>query len=241
MPALRFAVWAPNARSVDVVFGTRDSGYIYPDGVGIAGQLPQVALVNEGDGVWAADGRAIAALADYQAFAHQPYMFRVTKDDGTVAFRTDLYSRCQIGSGRLDPAIADQNAQWDQTRASVDGTKSCSVIVDPERVVRPFRQLDALGRPVWPETDWVTDDEFWRDELDPRFPLPTRLRDLVIYELHVDGLGLGRSPRGMLDDAIALLPYLADLGINAIELLPLSEYEGWASCCLLYTSPSPRD
>ena len=228
-PALRFAVWAPNARSVEVVFGTRDSGYIYPDGRGIDSLLPQVALTNESDGVWAADGRSIAALADYAAFAHRPYMFRVTKDDGTVAYRTDLYSRCQIGSGRLDPAIADQNARWDQTRASVDGTKSCSVIVDPEQVVRPFRQLDTQGRPVWPETDWVTDDEFWRDEFDPRSPLPTRLRDLVIYELHVDGLGLGRSPRGMLDDALALLPYLADLGVNAVELLPLSEYEGWAS------------
>lgn len=228
-PALRFAVWAPNAQRVDAVFGSRDSGYIYPDGTGIDAALPQVALTNEGDGVWAADGRAIAALADYPAFDHRPYMFRITKENGTVAFRTDLYSRCQIGSGDIDPSQPEQNARWDRTRASLDGTKSCSVIVDPERVVRPFRQVDATGRPVWPETDLLSEDEFWRDEFDPLRPLPTRLADLVIYELHVDGLGAGRNPRGMLDDALALLPYLSDLGVNAVEVMPLSEYKGFAS------------
>ena len=66
-------------------------------------------------------------------------------------------------------------------------------------------------------------------EFDPQRPVPTRLEDLVIYELHVDGLGLGRSPRGTLQDAIDLLPYLRDLGINAVELMPLAEYEGWVS------------
>ena len=75
----------------------------------------------------------------------------------------------------------------------------------------------------------MTEEDFWRDEFDPQRPVPTRLEDLVIYELHVDGLGAGRSPRGMLQDAIDLLPYLKDLGVNAVELMPLAEYEGWAS------------
>ena len=95
--------------------------------------------------------------------------------------------------------------------------------------MRPFREVDAQGQPVWPETQWQTDEDFWRDEFDPERPLPTRLEDLVIYELHVDGLGVGRNPRGMLDDAMDLLDYLVDLGVNAVELMPLSEYEGWAN------------
>jgi len=50
----------------------------------------------------------------------------------------------------------------------------------------------------------------------------TRIEDLVIYELHVNALGFGQNRAGNLEDAINLLPQLSDLGINAIELLPMS-------------------
>jgi len=52
----------------------------------------------------------------------------------------------------------------------------------------------------------------------------------VIYELHVNALGFGRQDAGTLQDAMHLLPYLSDLGVNAVELLPMSEFsggEGW--------------
>lgn len=225
-PAIRFAVWAPNARAVDLVRGSVASGYIYNDGRGVTATIP---MQRGDDGIWATNVASDASLGDYGGFDHTPYMFRITRDDGSVAYRTDLYSRCQIGSGRSNPEGSGGDA-WNGTPLDLDGTKSCSVVVDPERVVRPFRQLDAQGNPVWPETDWITDQEFWADEFDPARPLPTRLDDLVIYELHVDGLGLGRNaPRGMLEDAIDLLDYLSDLGINAVELMPFSEYEGWSS------------
>ena len=113
--------------------------------------------------------------------SHTLYLFRITREDGSVAYRTDLYSRCQIGSGGKNPdAPAPGAAPWNGTRQDLDGTKSCSVVVDPDRIVRPFRQLDAGGNPVWPETDWVDEAAFWRDEFDPNRPLPTRIDDLVI-------------------------------------------------------------
>jgi 1,4-alpha-glucan branching enzyme len=112
---------------------------------------------------------------------------------------------------------------WDGNRQSLDGTKSCSVIVDPERVTAQF------SSETFPETQWLSEEDFWRDEFDPARPVPARLEDLVIYELHVDGLGAGRSPRGTLQDAMELLPYLRDLGVNAVELMPLAEYEGWTN------------
>ena len=53
----------------------------------------------------------------------------------------------------------------------------------------------------------------------------------MIYELHVDGLGLDRgADAGTLEDAMRLLDYLVDLGVNAIELMPMSEFQervGW--------------
>jgi 1,4-alpha-glucan branching enzyme len=226
-PAIRFATWAPNARSVAVVLGGRDSGYIFDDGRGVVAEFP---LRADSDGVWSTDSTRSPELLDYPAFDHAPYMFRLTKDDGQVAYRTDLYSRCQIGRGRVDPGrLGPDEPPFSGNRADVDGTVSCSVVVDPERATELFSE------PVWPERQWQSETEFWSTELDPRRPLPTRLEDLVIYELHVGGLGFNRMTAdgdpepGTLEDAIGLLDYLAELGVNAIELLPMSEYEGWAS------------
>ena len=62
-------------------------------------------------------------------------------------------------------------------------------------------------------------------------PLPTRIEDLVIYELHANGLGVDRgADHGTLEDAVRLIPYLRDLGVNCVELMPMSEFQergGW--------------
>ena len=226
-PAIRFSVWAPNARSVELVMGEPVGGYIWSDGRGVTASYPMRQVE---DGVWQtelAEGSPLNRLTD---FDHRPYMFRVTKDDGSVAYRTDLYSRCQIGSGRKDPEHPDPGEPiWNGTRQELDGAKSCSVVIDPEQVTELFRQVDANGQPVFPETRWLSEEEFWRDEFDPLRPVPTRIEDLVIYELHVGGLGFNRPGEpGNLQDAIGLLDYLVDLGINTIELMPMSEFEGWA-------------
>jgi len=227
-PAIRFACWAPNARSVEVAIGDPDSGYIFNDGRGIVeGPYP---MHRDPDGVWSTDSGRTPQLARFADWDHRPYMFRVTKDDGQVAFRTDIFSRCQIGRGNKNPDNpASDEPPWDGTRADVDGTKGCSVVVDPENVTALFDEG------VWPETRWTTQTDFWRDEFDPLRPLPTRLEDLVIYEMHVAALGFGKTDQdgnpapGTLEDAIDLLDYLVDLGVNCIELLPMNEYEGNAA------------
>jgi len=226
---IRFAVWAPNARKVELVRGNRDSGYIFGDGRGVDGTFP---MHRGDDGVWTTDAADAPALADFAQFDHTPYMYRITKDDGSVAYRTDLYSRCQIGSGGKNPeAPHPGEAPWNGTCLDLDGSKSCSVVVDPDRVCELFQETTARGQPIWPETRWVAEDEFWRDEIDPSRPVPTRLDDLVIYELHVDGLGVDRGVDvGTLQDAVALIPYLRDLGVNCVELMPMSEFQdrlGW--------------
>lgn len=48
------------------------------------------------------------------------------------------------------------------------------------------------------------------------------LRDMVIYELHVGTF----SPQGNFQGVIDKLPYLAELGINAIELMPIAQFPG---------------
>ena len=57
---------------------------------------------------------------------------------------------------------------------------------------------------------------------------PPALNELVIYELHIGTFGKrGSEPGpGDLAGAIGRLPYLGELGINAIEIMPLAEFPG---------------
>lgn len=48
------------------------------------------------------------------------------------------------------------------------------------------------------------------------------MEDLVIYELHVGTF----SPEGTFDGLIARLPYLKDLGVTAVELMPVAQFSG---------------
>jgi 1,4-alpha-glucan branching enzyme len=182
---IAFTAWAPNAQAMEVVFGG-DSGYIADDGYGGGETLPMERI---GDGLWR------AAAADFDAFVRRRYMYRVIREGGLPAMRTDMYSLHQIGSGAFNP----RGRHYDGVPEDLDGTPSCSVVVAP-------------GEPP-PRADGV----------------PRRVEDLVIYELHLGALGFGRDGPGTFADATALLPYLADLGVNAIELLPLFEFSGTLS------------
>ncbi len=226
-PALIFSVWAPNAREVDAVIGDPTTGYIWSDG-GVAKHAFKLTKRTDGSGIWESDPED-PALANFAQWDHQLYMFRIRKDDGSVAYRTDLYSRCQIGSGHKKPENPrDGEAPWNHTCQDLDGAKSCSMVIDPECVsshldddaFRPAQSLD--------------DTAFWATEYDRPRPVPKRLDELVIYEMHVDGLGAGKRDAagnplpGSFHDAVDLLDHLVELGVNAIELMPLTEAEGWS-------------
>lgn len=213
-PALQFAVWAPNARSVEVVFGDPKSGYIAEDGFGMDPHLGPFPMVRLPEGIWQTDITISPELSAFARFEHQPYMFRIVKDDGQVAYRTDLYSRCQIGKGNVNP----NGEHYIDKYTELDGTKSCSVVVDPDTVLQTFREITGS------KLEFIPQGMFWQSESNLSRPVPKRVEDLVIYELHLGSLGYGKDRPGTLQDAMELLPYLVELGVNAIELLPLSEF-----------------
>ncbi len=214
-PALRYALWAPNARAVEVVFGDGTHGYVSDDGVGLASR-PAVRLVAAGAGVWETSADS-PGLETYGRDEFTPYLFRVTRDDGSISYRTDLYSRWQVGQGSFDP----QGRIFGGTAAGLDGAVSCSAVVDPDTMAAPSPGTAApFARSV----------EFWNDEHDPAHPVPSRVEDLVIYELHVGALGVGRPDAGNFEDALALLDgHLVPLGVNAVELLPMAQFSGNAA------------
>jgi 1,4-alpha-glucan branching enzyme len=58
------------------------------------------------------------------------------------------------------------------------------------------------------------------------FTLPPR-EELIIYELHIGTFGdKGTNVVGTFHSTIAKLPYLQELGINAIEIMPIKEFNG---------------
>ncbi len=209
-PGLRFSVWAPNAQAVEVVFGQRDNGYIDDRGGGIDPNIPVLPLTRQPDGVWQTE-----VQPDFAAFVGAPYMFRLLTEQGHVAYRTDIFSRWQIGRGDQNPAPRP----WNGDPSTLDGTVSCSVVVDQDVVRREFE-------PVNSPAEEINDDAFWDHEFTSGLPVATRIEDLIIYELHVGSLGYPRKEPGTLADAMRFLDHLVELGVNAVELLPVSEFSG---------------
>jgi glycogen operon protein len=65
----------------------------------------------------------------------------------------------------------------------------------------------------------------WREDVPPRIPL----EDSIIYELHVRGFTCHSSSRvskpGTFAGLVEKIPYLKELGITAVELLPIHEFD----------------
>lgn len=218
IPRVRFAVWAPNASKVDVVFGYQERGYITKEGGGINPALPEISLQQGAEGIW--EG---VSEEPYEHFKSQCYMYRIERSpDKKVVYRTDIFSRSQAGRGNINPLPSPE--EWDGGIETLDGSVSCSVVIDPD-VVREDFHSPPLGRP-----DLISADKFWEKEVTDLHPsVPTNVEDLVIYELHIGSLGFGKANAGNLNDAIKFLDHLVELGVNAVELLPMAEFSGSAA------------
>ncbi len=77
----------------------------------------------------------------------------------------------------------------------------------------------------------VVQDNFdWGNEPNPLIPM----EDLVIYELHVRGFtrhgSSGVSFPGTFSGVMEKIPYLKELGVNAVELMPIFEFDEMKDC-----------
>ena len=105
----------------------------------------------------------------------------------------------------------------------------------PQCLLDPYAKL-VSGRDVWGQMpDWsekfpyrsrVAQDDFdWRGD----HPLRTPHNDLIIYEAHVRGFtrdsSSGVKYKGTYAGLREKIPYLKELGITAVELLPVFEFD----------------
>jgi isoamylase len=121
--------------------------------------------------------------------------------------------------------------------------------VENDLLIDPYaRLLDTSYR--WGDNEWAKRNErllaFCTKELpfswdDDRSPNIDR-SELIIYEMHLRGFTKHPSSKvkapGTFSGLIEKIPYLKELGINAIELLPLLEFDE-ADCT--YTNPETKE
>lgn len=99
--------------------------------------------------------------------------------------------------------------------------------------------LDPYARAVTGQSEWgtnpnklngyrarvVLDDFDWKNESQPRH----HMQDLIIYEMHVRGFTRHESSKvahpGTFDGLREKIPYLKNLGITAVELMPIFEFD----------------
>ncbi|HIE11168.1 MAG TPA: glycogen-debranching protein, partial [Kiritimatiellae bacterium] len=79
--------------------------------------------------------------------------------------------------------------------------------------------------PHFPKCVLVEEEYDWEGDRPPRIPL----RDTIIYELHVRGYtahpSSGAKRPGTYAGLIEKLPYIRDLGVTTLELLPIHEFD----------------
>lgn len=221
-PGIRFRVWAPHATAMEVVFAPFNlaegmpTGYIAEDGTGIDLTTAAVPMNSTGGGIWESDLARTPALAKFGDYLHRLYMYRITNEQGYPTYKVDIFSRNQVGRGNTNPG----GAHYAGSYLDLDGIVSCSVVSDPDQLTRDFNDKGIEKQTLIPA------DEFWASEYTSGRLPPQNLANLVIYEMHVGSLGFPSTSAGTFADALALLDHLADLGVNAVELLPVLEFDG---------------
>jgi glycogen operon protein len=129
----------------------------------------------------------------------------------------------------------------------VDGPKGGGHRFDPEAVLldpaaTALSEAAVWGRPVEPERHRsVRRSVFfrkpfnWGDDLPPLTPL----EDSIIYELHVRGFtchpSSGVAHPGTFAGLAEKIPYLQSLGVTAVELLPIHEFD---ECDCPFSNPA---
>ena len=109
-------------------------------------------------------------------------------------------------------------------------------------LVDPYAKLIS-GRTVWREKTGpfrgsvIREDFPWEGDK----PLEIPLRDLVIYEMHVRGFTMGRGSGvkypGTYSGLTEKIPYLKELGVNCVELLPVFEFDEFENSRVLDGRP----
>ena len=202
--ATNFAVYAPEARSVEVCLF--DDG---PDGEGER----RVRLTEQTLGIWHGEIPGVPVGQRYGYRADGPWEPGWGLRFNPAKLLLDPYSRATSGEVRHHDALYGYVRPGPQDGEDAAAVKAAT---RDERDSAPYTARSVV----------VHDDFDWGDDRKPR----TRWTDTIIYELHVKGFTKlhDRIPpelRGTYAGLTypAAVDYLKDLGVTTIELLPIHQ------------------
>ncbi|MBQ9065622.1 MAG: glycogen debranching protein GlgX [Blautia sp.] len=121
---------------------------------------------------------------------------------------------------RFDGEFAPEKGLWfDKSRVLLDPyAKSVSERSESGKTSDPESGFIHRGQFILEDYDWGGDK-----------PLEIELKDLVIYEMHVRSftqhLSSGVKYKGTFAGIIEKIPYLKELGVNCIELMPIFAFD----------------
>ncbi len=149
-----------------------------------------------------------------------PAEFRIGNVYSMIVFDLD-YEVLEYGY-RLD-------GPWDPSRG--ERFDKSQILCDP--YARSIGGRDVwLQKPDWNDAYWhrarlVFEDFDWENDR----PLELPIEDLVIYEMHVRGFtrhpSSGVRHPGTFAAIRQKIPYLKELGVNCLELMPIFEFDEW--------------
>ncbi|MGN1357197.1 MAG: glycogen debranching protein [Succinivibrionaceae bacterium] len=132
----------------------------------------------------------------------------------------------QLYAWRVTSVIRKDGVYWDPTKALLD--PYCHRIIFPKNYSREANSLPGSNLHCCPKSVVLDPDNYnWEDDAFPK----NRFRRTVIYEMHVKGFtahpssGIAPDRRGTYAGVIDKIPYLKQLGITAVELLPTFQFD----------------
>jgi malto-oligosyltrehalose trehalohydrolase len=146
------------------------------------------------------------------------------RDDGTVRFRLWAPSASSVGlvlneSRDCELAMAPTSGGWSElvTSEARTGTRYRFKVDDHQLVPDPASRYQPSGvhgpSEVIDPTSFEWEDENWRGR---------PWHEAVVYEMHIGTF----TPEGTFAAAEKKLDYLAELGVTAIEIMPVSSFPG---------------
>ena len=149
-----------------------------------------------------------------------PDEFRVGNVYSMIVFDLD-FERLEYGFRMDGPFNPEAGHRFDKTKilsdpyAKVIGGRNTWMAPPNWDNIYPYR-----SRLAFADFDWESDH-----------PLETPIEDLIVYEMHVRGFtqhpSSGLKNRGTFSALKAKIPYLKELGVNCVELLPIYEFDEW--------------
>ena len=157
---------------------------------------------------------------DDEPFAVLPFPddFRIGNVFSMIVYDLD-YEDLEYGYRFDGPYDPENGYRFDKTK----------ILLDP--YAKMIGGRENWGEPSYIEREFqyrgkvIPDDYDWEGDK----PLETPMNDLIIYEAHVRGFtndeSSGVKCKGKFAGLIDKIPYLKELGVNCIELLPIFEFD----------------